>query len=66
MVPSIGDGGLGLVLLTTKYPLGDEAAAVKLPEIELDEIELNDGFVGWSIGATHKGCEIPPKIILGR
>ena len=34
------------MLLTTKYPLGAEAAAVKEQDIEVLEIELNVKFVG--------------------
>ena len=46
MVPSTGEGGVELVLLTTKYPLGEDAAAEKLPLIEEDDIELNERLVG--------------------
>ncbi len=53
VVPSTGVGVVALVLLTTKYPVGAEAAAVKLPEIELDDIELNERLVGWSEGEVQ-------------
>lgn len=45
VVPSTGVGGVALVLLTTKYPLGAEAAAVKEADTEEFEIELNVKFV---------------------